>query len=172
MSDVRSDRCPTCGRRVPVVTGDDGTSYFAPDESDDMSDKRDPAWETDPAYGSVEGACEAESKGERLRDGSDVRSEGRSVLESEADYMVRLEAEVERLRKELRVADEDHEHDEKVLRELIREARSMVPHADEPSGRRNDWCARADAALDMTALPSEGQDAPGDDSWSDPKTAA
>lgn len=32
-----------------------------------------------------------------MSDGDNVRSEGRSVLESDADYVVRLEAEVERL---------------------------------------------------------------------------
>lgn len=37
-SDVRSDRCPTCGSRVRVITGDDGTSYFAPAGSDVRSE--------------------------------------------------------------------------------------------------------------------------------------
>lgn len=30
---------------------------------------------------------------------------------------------------------------------LLREARFMIPHADESSRRRNDWCAQADVLL-------------------------
>lgn len=43
------------------------------------------------------------------------------------------------------------------LRELLREARAMIPHADEPSNRRADWCARADteARFDEAAAVSE-----------------
>jgi chromosome segregation ATPase len=103
---------------------------------------------------SVDERDDALAEVKRLRDQSES---WRQLAEANGAEAARRGGEVVRLREELRVADEDHEHDEKVLRKLVREARSMIPSADEPPGRRNDWCARADATLNVIVPTTEGE---------------